>query len=457
MKKLLKNSVKKTFSSFSIKAKSLLLFLVCVSQVAFGQSYSLDKLNLICDNSLSVQARTLIQPNLGIGNYEFHTTIGGISFETIACPDDNIKGQIVSVDYVSGQFIVKIDSQTFYPELADWQMIPIAKFANTNDKAVFTIIDPTGAQCRYHSAFLNTLLGLRLFQADILLPSPNFKHLLENLIPTKTQLKQDMQTQIAKMKQEGYSDNEIYEDFAQIYLFLKGESLPRNNYEDVYVNFLYDLQSATNILFDVFDDNDSKLNMWELPKYNGRYILADNERTYIPTNINKLKVLENDLSIKSAEIQSVMMKETQKNYQNLSFGEQQTNVQEYLMQIFNTMFFQSQYVLTDWGKEVKFSINQNKFQLTGKPWYLFSVINDENKTVQKLQKESEMYNEHWDLLRQYNPAVITAIENTMQWAAFFRYIKDKNPKNWNTFISNINKVAIDNIFTPTSFEYQNDY
>lgn len=445
-----------------MKTRMVVILMLCM-QFVFGQN-SLGKFDLSYDASLSTQARSLsIPPNLGIGDYRFHTRVGGVSFQTIAQPADNLKGQIVSVDYLNNQFVVKVGSQTFYPELPNWQLIPIANFANTSDKAVFTIygenIGDGGAQCRYHPAFLDNLLGLRLFQADILLPSPNIKYLMKSISLSKTELKDDMQSQITKMRQEGYSENDIYNSFALIYRLSKGENLPRNNYIDVMVDFMHELQNASEQIFDISNDENSSNDMWKLPEENGKYIVASSESTDVPRNINKLKEIEDNLSIRSADIQSVMIKKVHEKYQNLSIVEQQAKLQEYFEQLFSAMFFQRQYILTDYGKEVKFSINQNKFQLSGKPYYLFSVIDYDNKTVTNLYKESEMYNESWDLLKQYNPAVITAVENTMQWSAFFRYIKKTNPNNWNEFMKKMPTIpydAPDDVKTPTRFCYKND-
>lgn len=70
--------------------------------------------------------------------------------------------------------------------IPDWQLVPIARFAASDQDSCFTLfgklLDPRDTEARrqrgekilnYHSAFKDTLLGLRLFQADILVLYPD--------------------------------------------------------------------------------------------------------------------------------------------------------------------------------------------------------------------------------------------------------------------------------------------
>lgn len=47
------------------------------------------------------------------------------------------------------------------------------------------------------------------------------------------------------------------------------------------------------------------------------------------------------------------------------------------------------------------------------------------------------------LVRLLNPIVIDAAKTTCQWAAFFRYAKQKNPNNWKSFLKQINTLKYD--------------
>ena len=58
----------------------------------------------------------------------------------------------------------------YFVTIPDWQLIPIANYANTANTAIFTLFGkqsgPDNPDMIYHRAFKNELLGLRLFQAD---------------------------------------------------------------------------------------------------------------------------------------------------------------------------------------------------------------------------------------------------------------------------------------------------
>jgi hypothetical protein len=75
----------------------------------------------------------------------------------------------------------------------DWQLVPIARFADSDNGAAMTlfgkledeqfqqqILDEDGRVMNYHPAFDNTLVGLRLMQADILLFDENATDLPRN-------------------------------------------------------------------------------------------------------------------------------------------------------------------------------------------------------------------------------------------------------------------------------------
>jgi hypothetical protein len=80
---------------------------------------------------------------------------------------------------------VTVDGRESSTTVYDWQLIPIAKFADspyTSCVTLFGELDDRAEGRRllanrdgvlnYHSAFVDTLIGLRLFQLDILIDEP---------------------------------------------------------------------------------------------------------------------------------------------------------------------------------------------------------------------------------------------------------------------------------------------
>jgi hypothetical protein len=128
-----------------------------------------------------------------LGSYAFVSAVGGVAFGGVASPEagcsiaalhyrpERADGQRLEIDLtVAGR------RQTVKALIFDWQLKPIAEFAATTDYACFTLFgelnDKADAAARrargedilnYHKAFENTLLGLRLMQADILILRPD--------------------------------------------------------------------------------------------------------------------------------------------------------------------------------------------------------------------------------------------------------------------------------------------
>jgi hypothetical protein len=124
-----------------------------------------------------------------LGNFpspDFVRRVGGVAFDSVATPE-NIKITTLSLEYKPNRrngkrLIVAINGKSYEPLLYDWQLIPIAKFSNSNYSAAFTLFGELNDSAEqekiirngdrvlnYAPSFKNTLLGLRLFQLDVLL------------------------------------------------------------------------------------------------------------------------------------------------------------------------------------------------------------------------------------------------------------------------------------------------
>jgi len=138
----------------------------------------------------------------GLTSASFLTQVGGLAFESIAVPEKNLVGKTIELHYDKHQrddkrFSINIiDSKTcspFLPNwdififfddcsteigtyhlfLPDWQLVPIARYANSKFDAIVSLFGKNMTKNQYdivyHPAFKDTLLGLRLLQMDILL------------------------------------------------------------------------------------------------------------------------------------------------------------------------------------------------------------------------------------------------------------------------------------------------
>jgi hypothetical protein len=158
-------------------AVGLLLTVPLSAQIAIGQ-YTLARM-----------AAPPLRASIGAGGFTagFLRGVGGVAFKETAHPVPGSSALSVELQYVpllpDGQRVVAIiDGQRVRVNLYDWQLQPIARFANSDEHAVFTlfgqladkgleeqVIDNGGRVVNYHQAFVDTLLGLRMLQVDNLL------------------------------------------------------------------------------------------------------------------------------------------------------------------------------------------------------------------------------------------------------------------------------------------------
>ena len=115
----------------------------------------------------------------GLGSYDFVSRVGGVAFSGIAKPGEMIGDKAIALHYdktaPDGQRLrVMVEGlRDVFADVPDWILIPTAKFANTNFDACVSLFGPntnaTAYDIVYHASFQNSLLGLRLLQADMML------------------------------------------------------------------------------------------------------------------------------------------------------------------------------------------------------------------------------------------------------------------------------------------------
>ena len=136
-------------------------------------------------------------PNMSrfLNSYAFVSGVGGVAFGTIAQARDDIAVKALTYDPEAAdgtRLRVDVASRDTARRLVvpayDWEFIPAARFVHDNGFACFTyfgrLLNESDADrhrraasgervLNYHPAFVNTLMGLRIMQADILLLYPD--------------------------------------------------------------------------------------------------------------------------------------------------------------------------------------------------------------------------------------------------------------------------------------------
>lgn len=122
--------------------------------------------------------------------------IGGVAFDGVAAPANGLKIDNLTLAYSptrddGSRLVLGVNGESVETSLYDWQLIPVAKFANSDDPSCVTLFGRLNdtkqeeqirieqmlqlSQVRfpnYHPSFNNTLMGLRLFQLDALIINP---------------------------------------------------------------------------------------------------------------------------------------------------------------------------------------------------------------------------------------------------------------------------------------------
>jgi len=272
-------------------------------------------------------------------SYEIVSRVGGILFQAVAIPSSSAEGKPVNIEYRANQpdgqrLIVYIGDTAVTVDMYDWQIIPTALFAATEDTACMTLLghpktqeerllcieNPTAYMfAEFHPKFINTLTGINLFFVDAMLVDGNTNRIrqitsnLSGIIP-------------------GYNDISIDEDKSAA--------------------------GATHIRRLLF----ATLNNWE------------------------------------------------------------------------------SYIYTDYGTDIWYEIINEKLVFTGFPSYLFILINRDTETVTINSSLSAQIRKNIERLRSINPIIYRAAEQTAQWAAFFRMVKEQYPQVWESFIAQINNA-----------------
>ena len=148
---------------------------------------------LLTRETLSAPLREARPIATGLASHRFLTGVGGVAFGAEATPSDGT--EIVDIRYVTRQgdspvpdgervrLTIRKNGEQIEIQvpLFDWEVLPIARLAASDQQACFTLFgalpDTAEAERRtargerilgYHPALEDTLLGLRLFQTDVL-------------------------------------------------------------------------------------------------------------------------------------------------------------------------------------------------------------------------------------------------------------------------------------------------
>jgi len=110
-------------------------------------------------------------------SYSFLSSVGGVAFGAVASPGPVLADGAVRLTYDASKpdgqrLAVVVHGKSFPQDLPDWVLIPVAFYADSDFHACASLFGPeTNSEqydIMYHPALEDTVLGLRILQADIL-------------------------------------------------------------------------------------------------------------------------------------------------------------------------------------------------------------------------------------------------------------------------------------------------
>lgn len=164
--------------------------LVSILVVALAQATLCAQLQLGSYTLYSAAAPTLRDPthlSIGVGSQRMLAGVGGVAFDQIAEPAGNLEVRALGLAWDpsasdGARLSVTLDDSRYTVPLHDWQLVPIATFADSDFYSAITLFgqlndvaqekkvrDAGGDIINYHPALADTLMGLRIFQFDVLI------------------------------------------------------------------------------------------------------------------------------------------------------------------------------------------------------------------------------------------------------------------------------------------------
>lgn len=145
---------------------------IMISLPIFSQrSMGLGDLQFVMPSEhLSRSSRTLTMKMATTGiTPKFFAKVGGVAFIQTATPDFTINSLTLGCDFSKNNAYVIMNDTTYLLPLENWELQTIVEFADSENNAAVTLYGGKETPIKYHFAFLDNLMGLRILQTDLML------------------------------------------------------------------------------------------------------------------------------------------------------------------------------------------------------------------------------------------------------------------------------------------------
>lgn len=315
--------------------------------------------------------------------------VGGVAFIQTAKPLMAIDSLSLGVSN-SSAFVV-INGLKYNIPLDIWELQSIVNYSNSENNVALTLYGDKPVPIRYHKAFIDNLMGLRLLQADII-----------------------FEDNIGNWEFPAYENGEfiLSENEKKSFIFWDDYSISQNvkTYRDVsakYLKKVNDLIASMGEGYNTYIYTDFQQSMTFNIDQNG--IVFNGKPYYIFANMNPFT----------------------------SLG-------------FSVIDFLSE----NYSKEMIEEYFQLLMGYYGLNYTWDDFLEMMNNDVQISKQTTEYFKENRDLIYMINPIVFDAAEKVCQWSAFFRYIKECYKDEWKSFVRDVNLLNSNapEVKTPIRFE-----
>jgi len=372
-----------------------------------GGGWTIGEIQLTTQSKANPPLKVRSAGQSSLNSYNFVGKVGGVSFEQVANPSTEVAAKAIALSYDreasdGTRLVVKIGATTVLPKIADWLLIPIARFADSEFTAATSLFgDGPDSEnfyyIQYHPAFQDTLLGLRLFQADIL---------LMNARQNRSLPKRNGKVVL------GY-----------------GENLPtqHNDINDVMAlsQIMAQQQFTSWVLTDTdslssFFVQDGEFRVRPVPYY---YFWRRNEHS-IKQHYEKVDTFNSRVGAYNLKVTTHKNRVNQFNSLARRFNADNSSVSVATLDRLQAEIQRGESELVAFEQELE------RVQMDLK----------EGVTVNPVPILTNALKNRSDLLETINPVVYNAVQTTAGYASFFRYMKFNHPHTWKAFLQSIDKI-----------------
>ena len=452
------------------------------------ESWTIGKIRLIIRPKANPPLKVRSAGQSSLRSYNFVGKVGGVNFEQVAVPDAETAANTIELSYdkkaLDGfRLVVKIGSTPLRPQIADWLLIPIAQFAESDFTSATSLFGEgpdtdNFYYIKYHPAFKDSLLGMRLLQADILLmdlqhnsslPKRNGQVVLGHgeFLPMKIADIDKVNT-LAKIVNGEKATSWVLTDIDAPASF----SIQNGDFRLSSTPYYY-FWSRNEDLIHQYQEKEKVYNS-RVNAYNRKVINSKDRVTQFkdPVRLYQEKGAAYKSQVDAYNRKVIISKNHVSQFNDLvsRFNANNASVSKLTLDRLKAEIQRDKSELDVIDQELKrlkreldtvnAVIQGDKSELDALSRELKRLEMDleeiENGIVNPMPALTHALKNQPDLLKEINPVVVNAVYTTAGYASFFRYIKFNHPQTWKKFLTSIANVIIrPAVKTPTHMPRKN--